>query len=107
MAKKASLLSTLRGINGSSVSVIEAYAVTVNPLVLQSVTDNALKIYDSNLLPLGERFSKVSKDAVIYRDGEEESIQIEIDNDIKADDLFVLLQFNMGETCKYYILDKI
>lgn len=105
--QKNRLIDVLRDLNMSNIQFIEAFVISVQPLKLQAVTDNALIISDSNLLPLGERFSTVMKDAVIYTEDTQQNIQIEINNDIKKDDLFLLIQFNTGETCKYFILDKI
>lgn len=105
--EKRRLIDVIRDLNVSNIQFIEAFVISSQPLKFQAVTDNALIISDSNLLPLGERFSTVVKDAVIYTEGTQQEIQIEINNDIKKDDLFLLIQFNTGETCKYFVLDKI
>lgn len=104
---KTRLTDVIKGFNKNNITFIEAFVISEQPLKLQCVTDNALIISDSNLLPLGERFSTVSKEAVIYSGDEQQKVTIEINNDIKKDDLFLLIQFNTGETCKYLILDKI
>jgi hypothetical protein len=107
MSLKPTLLQTLKSLQTSNIKFIEAFVISANPLTLQAVTDNALIINDDNLLPLGERFSTVKKEAVIYAGDEEKSVQIEIDNNIRVDDLFIIIQFDTGETCKYLVLDKI
>lgn len=105
--QKNRLIDVLRDLNVSNIQFIEAFVISSQPLKLQSVTDNALIISDSNLFPLGERFSTVTKDAIIYLNETAQEVQIEMNNDIKVDDLYLLIQFNTGETCKYIILDKI
>lgn len=94
------------------VSFIEAYVISLAPLELQAVTDNALIISDSNLLPVGEQFSAVTKKATIYNgsadiDEDPQEVEIEIDNSIKDNDLFLLLEFSNSETCKYLIVDRL
>ena len=91
----------IKDLNVQQITFLEAFVTSTDPLILRSTTDNGLIISDNNLLPLAERFSTVEKDAVIYRGEEIENIKIEIDNGIKVDDLYFLLQFNLGDTCKY------
>ena len=34
-------------------------------------------------------------------------IEIEIDNTIKVDDLFIVIEVDNGETCRYILLDRL
>ncbi len=110
MAEKPNgLVEAIKGLNGNTYKVryLEAHVTQEFPLTLQAETDNALIIGDNNLLPKPVHLSTVLQNAVIYSGEEQYEVQIEIDNNIKADDLLLLLEFNSGNTCKYLILDKI
>lgn len=107
MGRATKIADIIKGLGVKEITFLEAFVISTNPLTLRSTTDNGLIISHNNLLPLAERFSCVEKNAVIYKGDETENVIIEIDNSIKVDDLYFLLQFNLGDTCKYYILDKI
>lgn len=115
MEEKQSLVSTIRALSNAKYNIrfLEASVTSTQPLVFRATTDNALIIGDNSLLPLSaERFSTVTKKALIYQiskdeDEEPQEVEIEIDNDIKVEDLFLLIEFDNGETCKYLVFDKI
>lgn len=115
MEKKQSIVATFRMLNGGKYNIrcIEASVTSVQPLEFRAITDNALIIGDNNLLPISaERFSTVTKKAIIYSgskdiDDNPQTVEIEIDNDIRVEDIFMLIEFDNGETCKYLVFDKI
>ncbi|MDO4301635.1 MAG: hypothetical protein Q4D26_09635 [Clostridia bacterium] len=112
MERKAGLVAAFKGLNNNiKLDFKEAYVISVTPLELQCTTDNGLVISDSNLFPIGNRFGTQRKKAVIYYNNEEDTtpkeIEIEINNDININDLFLVIEVDNGETCRYILLDKL
>ena len=81
-----SIIGTLRGTIKDSVSILEAKVISTKPLQLQSVMDSALIIQESNMYPIDEQFQD--------------------NNAIKTGEIFVVLQIDNGETCKYLLLSR-
>lgn len=110
--EKLSIKDALRELNGTKfdLAIKEAYVISLSPFELQCVTDNGLIISDSNLYPVGERFGIQKKKATVYYNDTEmtiKEIEIEIDNTIKVDDLFLVIEVDNGETCRYILLDRL
>lgn len=104
------LVSALRNASGQNnkLCIKEAYVISTAPLKLECCTDNKLIISDSNLFPLSSRFFITRENAVIYyNNSESTSVEIEIDNSIKIGELFVVLEVNNGETCRYMLIDRL
>lgn len=110
--EKLSIKDALKGLNGTkfNLAIKEAYVTSLSPFELQCVTDNGLIISDSNLYPIGDRFGMKRKKAIVYYNDAEmttKEIEIEIDNTIKVDDLFLVIEVDNGETCRYILLDRL
>lgn len=111
MERKLGLASTIKGLNNNiKLAFKEAYVISTTPLELQCTTDNGLIISDSNLYPVGNRFGVQRKKAILYYNDEEmvsREIEIEMDNEIKINDLFIVIEVDNGETCRYILLDRL
>ena len=110
--EKLSIKDALRELQGTkfNLAIKEAYVISLSPFELQCVTDNGLIISDSNLYPIGDRFGMQKKKATVYYNDTEmttKEIEIEIDNTIKVDDLFIVIEVDNGETCRYILLDRL
>ena len=107
-----SIIGTLRGTIKDSVSILEARVISTKPLQLQSVIDSALIIQESNMYPIDEQFQDIEKEAIVEYKSEvtgqpaSQNVKITINNSIKTGEIFVVLQIDNGETCKYLLLSR-
>ena len=105
-----SIIGTLRGTIKDSVSILEAKVISTKPLQLQSVMDSALIIQESNMYPIDKQFQDI--EAIVEYKSEvtgqpaSQNIKITINNAIKTGEIFVVLQIDNGETCKYLLLSR-
>ena len=101
-----SIIGTLRGTIKDSVSILEARVISTKPLQLQSVMDSALIIQESNMYPIDEQFQDIEKEAIVTGQPASQNVKITINNAIKTGEIFVVLQIDSGETCKYLLLSR-